>query len=87
VRVRVGSLTLVARPAALNSSNKGRICSASIKVETMILTGPVPAPTWSLVSSVVWKSQLTIVQHKFNRNWKKCEASWHPSIKNKDKFY
>jgi hypothetical protein len=59
----VEGLTLVALPAALNSSNKGRTCSASIKVETMILTGPVPAPTWSLVSSVVWESQLTIVQY------------------------
>jgi hypothetical protein len=81
------SLTLVALPAALNSSNKGRTCSASIKVETIILTGPVPAPTWSLASSVVWKSQLTIVQYKLNRNWKKYEASWHPRIKNQDGFY
>ena len=74
LRVWVRGLTLVALPAALNSRSKGRTCSASIKVETIILAGPVPAPTWSLVSSVVWKNQLIILQDKFNINCRKHEA-------------
>ena len=45
--------TLTALPSTLYSSNKGRTYSASINVETITFTGPIPLPTWSLVSSVV----------------------------------
>jgi len=38
-------LTLIARPAALYSSNKGATFSASKTVDTIMLTGPVPSPT------------------------------------------
>jgi hypothetical protein len=52
-QIREGKLTLTALPAALYSRSKGTTCSASIKVETMMLTGPRPPPTCNLVSSVV----------------------------------
>ncbi len=40
-----GDVTLIARPADLYSRRSGRICSASIIVETQRLTGPGPSPT------------------------------------------
>jgi len=54
VDTKVGEkLTSTARPADLYSNRRGTICSASTRVDTMMLAGPVPSPTWSLVSSVV----------------------------------
>ena len=48
-----GKLTLIERPWDLYSSRSGRMCSASMIVETMMFAGPGPGPTCKRVSSVV----------------------------------